>query len=133
MLTRDEFKKYMQLVVDTESVDRQINAMIHKNRNVFGDSDIWFFFEHCIAIVELVGKLMGDQYGTLDYWVFELECGKDSGIENTNLPEDDPYRKPDLSDLDKLYDYIVWESKNNEKKQEASKNAEEGQASGQED
>ena len=116
MVSKEKFIEIMQFLKEKNDAWNEIESIIQNHYKVFGDSTTGFSQTDDIIISLLEESLnlpIGDYYGsTLSYWIYEAEFGEKfhvGDIENINLPEDHEYRKPDLTDLEKLYDYLVWE------------------------
>ena len=120
--TKEEFKHYMDYIIQKEEADCKINDIITSYTNVFADG-IWPMDVGVGLIVELLEKIfelpLDEKYGsTLTWWLYEKDFGKDfevGDLEYANMPEDHKLRKPDLSTLDGLYDCLVleWNAGNN--------------------
>ena len=86
-------------------------------REVIGDSMPVMYTgaaEALVTVLEDVFDLPDSDYcGTdLSWWIYDMNFGENfeiEDIENTTLPEDHPYHYPDLSDTEKLYNYLVWQ------------------------
>ena len=86
-------------------------------RDVIGDSMPVMYTGAAEVIVNLLENVFdlpeSDYSGTdLSWWIFDMNFGENfeiGDIENMTLPEDHPYHYPDLSDTEKLYNYLVWQ------------------------
>lgn len=118
-LSKEEFMRYMYFIKKQNDFDNAYNDFFRKNRDIVGDAEAPMS-QSTGYIVELLEEIMNlpkddYDYTTLSWWIFDLDFGKEfvkGYMENCNLPENHEYRYPDLSDLDKLYDYLIWESNN---------------------
>lgn len=112
MLKRKEFRKYLEFIISKEKARDEMDKIMRKYDNVFIDwiAPIDNAEEY---IVELVNKAMSlDEDETISHWLWEGRYFENEytvgDTELMYLPANHKYRKPDISNLDKLYDYLVW-------------------------
>ena len=112
-LTKEEFIKYMSFLKRQYDYEDKLFSLTREYRDVVGDAEAPMSHSSGV-IIELLEKLLDlpkDEYGysDLSWWVWETDFGETfeiGSLENTNFEENHKYRKPDLSDLDKLCDYL---------------------------
>lgn len=116
-LTKEEFIKYMNFLKRQYDYENSLHNLLREYHDVVGDA-MAPLSQSSTVIVELLEKLIGlekDEHGYTDlsWWVYECDFGETfeiGSLENTSFEENHKYRNPDLSDLDKLYDYLFWVS-----------------------
>lgn len=117
-LTFDKFNSEINFIIESEQAYASMDNVFNSFRHIFGDAEAPspVYIDHIIRLIEHIFGLEEDEFGytTLSWWVYECNCGENldilQSIENDWLPEDHKYRKPDLSSVEKLYDYLCWES-----------------------
>ena len=124
MITFDEFNEYMTYVMKKEEADSAIQSIFSEYRDVYADGMVPVD-NGTVIIVELLEKIfnlpVSDIYGsTLSWWIWEQDCGKKFNVgdmEVKSLPEGHKFRRPDLRTLEGLYDFLVWEGTEEDKKE----------------
>lgn len=117
MLSYKDFETYMNYMIRREEVLCKMQDLIQDYDDVYGDGlvPVDVGTGYMIALLERVMEcpINGDAETTLSWWIWETNFGKDfkiGSLELNYLPEEHEYRKPDLSSLRKLYDFLVWEA-----------------------
>ena len=111
-ISREELKEYMNYIIQKKEADSKIHDIAIADKNVSTDRSICT--ELIVGLLEAIFQLPVDEMSetTLAWWMYEKDYGKKfkiGDLEYTNLPEDHKLRKPDLSNLDGLYDCLVLE------------------------
>ena len=117
MISYKTFKKAIDFLHKEDQFYTKQWRLYDDFREVIGDSNPVMYTGAAEVIVTLLeeefGLLESDYCGTdLSWWIYDTNFGEDfeiGDIENMSLPEDHKYRKPDLSDTEKLYEYLVWQ------------------------
>ena len=117
MISKRTFVDTINTLKEKNQMECQIQDIITNHPNVCCDGLVPIDCTEQL-IVNMINEWMSlpsnELVGTtLEWWMYEEQFGDDfniGDIENITLPEDHKYRKPDLSDAEKLYDYLVWES-----------------------
>ena len=116
MITRSEFLRYMTIYQKEVTFYDKLFDLCHENKDICGDAE-FTLPESVNSIIELLEIAMelpydGSGYTTLAFWAYESDFGKRAKpgwLTNAKLPKDHKYFSPDLSTLDKLYDYLLFE------------------------
>ena len=120
--TKDEFKKYINYIIRKEEAENEMQSIIRSYSDVYQDGifPIDAGMGYMVEMLETSLDLpIDNSYGsTLSWWLWEMDHGKKfevGKLEIVSLPIKHEYRKPDLSTLDQLYAFLVWEGCNAEK------------------
>jgi len=118
MITKDTFCKTIEALKRKRDAENEIDGILSKYKDVYYDGMLPIDCTEglIVSLLEEAFDLpISDDFGsTLSWWMYEQDFGETfeiGDIENLSLPEDDPYRKPDLGTPEKLYDYLLWEKK----------------------
>ena len=120
MLPKEKFKKYMNYIVEKEKIDCEINDLITNHPKVFTDG-IFPVDNITGMMVQLMEEIMclpiDDDYGSfISRWLWTYNYGEDFEVGNMKFDNlDEEHRTPDISTIDKLYDFCVWYTENVEK------------------
>ena len=73
----EEFERHLKDVISITELSNDIYELGRKyyRENRVGDFS-WEFPDLTYNVVELLEKLTNDKCGWIEYWVYELECGK---------------------------------------------------------
>lgn len=116
MITKEDFVKFMNFVLEEQETNDAISDIYRKHRNIVGDAE-YIFPMGGAMIIELLEKAMGlpyDEQGNTDlsWWAYEADFGRDkealSSFEIISLPEDHKFRHPKLDTLEELYDFLIF-------------------------
>lgn len=107
-ITREKFKKYIEAIERINNIDKSIRDILRDNKC---DSD--FFapdFSLADELTEVLDILMhkpNEYCDDINYFVFELECGKKYEPGCVTTRDDEPI---DFSDADAIYTYLekLW-------------------------
>ena len=110
-LTKEEFIKYIEKCKHASEVYNEGYKFLYRNSDVFGDATFPMPTGYFLSL-ELIGKAMGlGNDDIIEYWACETEYGEGfqvGYIEDTSLDENHQYRKPDLTTVEKLYEYCLY-------------------------
>lgn len=98
-MTKEEFKKYIQLIKDTREHWNKI-ARIQREYGLSMPVDNTFAERLETAVVDLID----DEYNTVSWWIYETDFGK----KHTKIYKSDTKEViADLKTVDDLWDYIM--------------------------
>ncbi len=125
MISKETFLKTMEYLKKKEEADCKMQSLLQEYKDVYTDGLVPMDQASSI-IVQLIEEDMelpiDDNIGsTLSWWIWDRGFGSEFKIGNLtmdSLPEGHPYRTPDLSTAEKLYDFLVWESEEAKKEKE---------------
>lgn len=111
------FKEQIEYVIREEEFCNKLSDLYRQYRDIVGDAEAQFPVagNHVVELLEKAMNLPLDDsgYSTLAWWLYEADMGRNKkmldSFELTNLPQNHPYRHPDLTTLDKLYKFLLWE------------------------
>lgn len=116
MLSKEAFVNAINFLKREDEFYTRQYSLYDNYRDIIGDSTPMMYIgaaEVILTLLEDAFALDSDNYaGTdLSWWLYDADFGEKfniGDIENIDLPENHRFRKPDLSDVDKLYEYLVW-------------------------
>lgn len=112
-MTYNEFEYYINRLKEVHQLDDDLSEISKKYRNLLMDN-------YMVAIVleedyiKLLEMNLGINDELISWWVYQTDFGKDFKIGDLEDPkeEDENLKTPDLSTVEKLYDYIKILQKN---------------------
>lgn len=116
MINKQDFVKYINFAIRNNEFSNSVQDLYRSHRDIVGDAEFIFPMSSAM-IIEILEKALdleydGFGYTTLSWWAFEADYGRDKkmldSFELTDLPEDHPCRHPDISTVEKLYDFLIW-------------------------
>lgn len=116
MINKQDFIKYIDFALRNDEFSNSVQTLYRSYRDIVGDAEFIFPMSSAM-IIEILEKALDLEYDesgytTLSWWAFEADYGRDKDMldsfELTSLPEDHPYRHPDISTVEKLYDFLIW-------------------------
>jgi hypothetical protein len=117
MLTQKQFEKYMNFFIDRNTKFEKAEKILQDLSTEPDFVSITGLAQPALDIyLDLITDAMGLQdHDLLSWWVFETDCGKDKGMAKIYKQLKSGKEKviAELTDLDKLYKYIVKEVKLN--------------------
>ena len=116
MLSKEAFVEAINYLKKEDEFYSKQYRLYDDYRDVIGDSLPVMYTGAAEIILKLLEESFAldvdNHYGsTLSWWIYEINFGEDfklGDIETLDLPEGHEFRTPDLSDVDKLYDYLAW-------------------------
>lgn len=76
-ITYDKFEKYMKHIVAFEEMQSEITMATSKYNNFTGDYADFGIPSTTFDTVELLSIVCDDTSGWIEYWVYELDCGRE--------------------------------------------------------
>lgn len=110
-LSLEQFKKYMDIYKKHHDAFDELDAVVKKHRDVFMDLDIWPTTAQDYML-DLLSYAMGvdpHEDEILYWWCEETNFGAEyepNMITDNDAPE--PWKHPDLSTVEKLYEYVCF-------------------------
>ena len=119
--TKEKFKEYLNYIIRKNEAETKIDSIISTYNDVYQDG-IWPIDTGTGMMVEMLETMLDlpiddSLRSTLSWWLYDMDFGEkfETGkLEIVSLPLNHEYRKPDLSTVDKLYDFLVWEGCNSD-------------------
>ena len=116
MLTLEKFTNYIERIKTAQEYDNEVLELSKKwvDKNVLFDyasTSVWYLVPDLIELLSLAMGVNPKDDDILDYWVSELNFGKEWSegcIEDRKLPEEHKYRKPKLQTVEEIYEYLIF-------------------------
>lgn len=102
MLTREQFKEYMLKAKELEEISNKLTI----NFKLLSSMNEFFLEKPFTDIISLLKIVMDDQYGDIDYFIYELDWG--TNAKKDSITEEDGTPIP-MFTLDDLYNKLITE------------------------
>lgn len=100
-INREDFKKYMEEVIRLTGLEDRVSDVLQEFNN---DFNRLFFSPYQTLISKILKDAMDDGFGWIDYWVYDLNYGKESKI---LVVKDGNGEIVPLKTIDDLYDLLI--------------------------
>lgn len=113
IIDKKKFVLIMNRLKATEDLDSDIQSVINKHNEILKEDFIDSYamrISHEDIVVELLSEIMEPDMddSLISWWIYETDYGRDFKIGDVTVQELDGSESfPDLSDADKLYDYLT--------------------------
>lgn len=113
MISKKKFVEIINRLKATNDTVEQINDILRNCRDTV-EADFTQGSSLMICHEDLVIQLLEDMFNTdmISYWIYELEYGKNFKMGYVQHEKDGKIVNIDLSSVEKLYDYLLEEVKN---------------------
>lgn len=102
MLTREQFKEYMLKAKELEEISNKLT----NDFKLLSNTNEIFLEKPFTDIVSLLKIIMDDQYGDIDYFIYELDWG--TKAKEDSITEEDGTPIP-MFTLEDLYNKLITE------------------------
>ena len=102
MLTREQFKEYMLKAKELEEISNKLTI----DFKLLSSMNEFFLEKPFTDIISLLKIVMDDQYGDIDYFIYELDWG--TNAKKDSITEEDGTPIP-MFTLDDLYNKLITE------------------------
>ena len=108
-ITKEDFANALNQLRDAADLKNKVDNLIFTSVNIESDflSGYGMCIDHEGLVVDLLEKLMHDEDGTISWWCWEADYGRDDTMK---IFVND--QAIDVSTVDKLYDYLLNEANN---------------------